>query len=606
MSVKIKRREITINYNSNQQNSGIDNPQGATAENLLLPDIHPVLDRVYRARNITSADQLEASLNRLLPYSSLSAIQDAVVIIEQSIRQQESILIIGDFDADGATSTAVALRALEMMGAQQINFLVPNRFEFGYGLTPEIVDVAKQYQPQLIITVDNGISSIEGVNAANALGIKVVITDHHLAGNTLPAAAAIVNPNQPGDKFPSKALAGVGAVFYVMLALRAQLRKQGWFEAQNIPDPNLAQLLDLVALGTVADVVPLDHNNRILVAQGLARIRAGACCPGIKALIKVSGREPDKLSAQDLGFALGPRLNAAGRLEDMSMGIVCLLTNNEEKANAIAEELNALNIERRRIEQTMKTQALDALDKLEVNGDTPLPSGLCIYDASWHQGVIGILASRIKDKFHRPVIAFADADNDSEPENNIIKGSARSVPGFHIRDALDAVATKHPGILTKFGGHAMAAGLSLFRNDFEAFKQAFEIEVSRHLGADDFCHVIHSDGELSSDDIGLPLAQTIQAAGPWGQAFPEPLFDGCFDVVQRRIVAEKHLKLLLRVPGSDTVVDAIAFNTVDDTWPQNVQRVNIAYKLDVNHYRGVSSAQFIVEFIEPVVAEGTI
>jgi len=551
-------------------------------------------------------EQLQVSLKHLLPYSSLSAIHDAVAIIQQSIQQQDSILIIGDFDADGATSTAVALRALEMMGAQQINFLVPNRFEFGYGLTSEIVDVAKQYNPQLIITVDNGISSIDGVNSANDLGIKVVITDHHLAGDVLPAAAAIVNPNQPDDKFPSKALAGVGTIFYVMLALRAQLRHSGWFEAQKIPVPNLAQLLDLVALGTVADVVPLDHNNRILVAQGLARIRAGACCPGIKALIQVSGRDANKLTAEDLGFALGPRLNAAGRLEDMSMGIVCLLTDNDEKANIIAEELNALNIERRRIEQSMKTQALDALDVMALNGDASLPSGLCIYDASWHQGVVGILASRVKDKFHRPVIAFADAGADSQTQNKIIKGSARSVPGFHIRDALDAVATSYPGILSKFGGHAMAAGLSLYHKDFDAFKQAFEREVSRQLSVDDFCHVIHSDGELSSEDIGLPLAQQIQAAGPWGQAFPAPLFDGYFDVIQKRIVAEKHLKLVLKVTGSETVVDAIAFNTVDDAWPQNVQRVKVAYRLDVNEYRGVRSAQFVVEFIEPVIATNNV
>lgn len=614
MSVKIKRRVITAGCADNKANNNIDDGVGNGAghreitnqQDLLLPDMHPVLDRVYRARNITSAAQLQASLKHLLPYSSLFAVEEAAAIIHQSMAQQESILIVGDFDADGATSTAVALRALEMMGAQQINFLVPNRFEFGYGLTPEIVEVARQFNPQLIITVDNGISSIDGVNAANALGIKVVVTDHHLAGNALPAAAAIVNPNQPGDQFPSKALAGVGTIFYVMLALRAQLRNHGWFEAQNIPDPNLAQLLDLVALGTVADVVPLDHNNRILVSQGLARIRAGACCAGIKALIKVSGRDASKLTAQDLGFALGPRLNAAGRLEDMSMGIVCLLTDNEEKANVIAEELNALNIERRRIEQTMKTQAMDALDELNINGDGPLPGGLCIYDASWHQGVIGILASRIKDKFHRPVIAFADADTESGAENRIIKGSARSVPGFHIRDALDAVATSHPGILSKFGGHAMAAGLSLNQQDFEAFKHAFEQEVNRHLGEDDFCHVIHSDGELTVDDIGLPLAQQIQTAGPWGQAFPAPLFDGYFDVIQKRIVAEKHLKLVLRVPGSTTVVDAIAFNTVDDTWPRDVQQVKVAYKLDVNEYRGVCSAQFIVEFIEPVGANGNI
>jgi single-stranded-DNA-specific exonuclease len=563
----------------------------------LLPDMHPILNRVYRNRGITSSDQLQQSLDRLLSFSLLKGVQDAVMLLEQSIREQQCLLVIGDFDADGATSTAVAVRALKKLGGVKVNYLVPNRFEYGYGLTPEIVECARQYQPDVIITVDNGISSIQGVEAAKKLGIKVVITDHHLAGDDLPDADAIVNPNQPDDEFPSKALAGVGVIFYVMLALRAQLRKSNWFEKNSIAEPNLAELLDLVALGTVADVVPLDHNNRIMIAQGLARIRAGHCCAGIKALVQIAGRHLNRLGAQDLAFAVGPRLNAAGRLDDMSVGIECLLSDNEEAALPFARQLNQLNEERKSIELDMKIQAMDVLQDID---DTELPTGICVYEAEWHQGVIGILASRIKEKFHRPVIAFADAGIDGTTNEAIIKGSARSIPGVHIRDVLDAIATRHPGLLSKFGGHAMAAGLTLQKKHFEQFSAAFDKEVCQHVDADDLHHIIHSDGELTPSDLDLPLAQLLESAGPWGQHFAEPQFDGRFDIVQRRIVGERHLKLVLKAAGSDQVIDAIAFNTVDDAWPEDVQSVDIAYKLAVNEYRGVLSPQLIVDYIEPV------
>jgi single-stranded-DNA-specific exonuclease len=476
------------------------------------------------------------------------------------------------------------------MGAHDVRYVVPNRFEYGYGLTPEIVAVAAQQQPDLLITVDNGISSVEGVRAAKALGMRVLITDHHLPGAELPAADAIVNPSQPGDNFPSKNLAGVGVIFYVILALRAQLRTSGWFTEKNIPEPNLARLLDLVALGTVADVVPLDHNNRILVAQGLKRINQGQTVPGIRALLEVAGRATGRLAASDLGFVVAPRLNAAGRLTDMSLGIECLLTENETTAFEMAKQLDTLNRERRTIEAGMQEQALVALDKLHLDGD--LPHGLCLFDETWHQGVIGILASRIKDRVHRPVIAFAKA-SDTE-----IKGSARSVPGLHIRDALDAVAAHHPGLLNKFGGHAMAAGLSLPRAHFETFCKAFAEEVARHLDADDLTGKVLSDGELIAEDITMELAQSLRAGGPWGQGFPEPLFDGQFEVIGSRVVGEKHLRLTLRQPQGCTI-EAIAFNRAAQQ-PSTGSRVEAAYRLDINSYQGNQTLQLVIEYLVPV------
>jgi len=561
---------------------------------LLAADLHPVLARVFAARAVRDADELQYELQKLLPYQQLRDIDRAVDLLSAALQQQQRVLIVGDFDADGATSTALAVAALQAMGLRQIDYLVPNRFKFGYGLTPEIVEVAREYRPDLIITVDNGIASLAGVEAANAQGIKVLITDHHLAGEQLPAAEAILNPNQPDDSFPSKALPGVGVMFYLLMALRARLREMNWFEQQGIEQPNLAQYLDLVALGTVADLVPLDRNNRILVAQGLARMRAGQARPGIRALIEVAGRSADRLSASDIGFFIAPRLNAAGRMDDMSHGIECLLADNEQKAHELAQQLDSLNRERRGVEAEMKQDALQLLDNMQLD-EANLPHGLCLFDENWHEGVVGILASRVKEQVHRPVIAFAATANGE------IKGSARSVRGLHIRDALDAVATRHPDLISKFGGHAMAAGLSLPREHFETFAAAFDAEVRRHLDEAELCGEHFSDGPLTAQEMTLELAEAIRQAGPWGQGFEEPLFDGEFELVQRRIVGEHHLKMVLRHPEApDRVFDAIAFNHVDHDWPDEVNRVELVYQLDVNEYRGRRNLQLLVRYLRPI------
>jgi len=557
----------------------------------LPADLHPVLQRIYLARHVTTAQELEQSLDQLIPPAQLKGIDQASALLADALRRQRRILIVADFDADGATSCALALRALRSLGARDVRYLVPNRFEYGYGLTPEIVALALQQSPELIITVDNGISSLEGVAEARRHGIDVLVTDHHLPGAALPMATVIVNPNQPNDSFPSKNLAGVGVIFYVMLALRAHLRESGWFAQQNIPEPNLARLLDLVALGTVADVVPLDVNNRILVAQGLKRIDQGNPCAGIAALLRVAGRSPQRVTAMDLGYVVGPRLNAAGRLTDMSLGIECLLTDDPAPAQDMAGKLDALNRERRTIEATMQEQALAAIASLHLDMAT-LPRGLCLFDESWHQGVIGLVAARIKEHTHRPVIAFAPV-SDSE-----IKGSARSVPGLHIRDALDAVAARHPHLLSRFGGHAMAAGLTLLRAHLEAFREAFDEEVSRHLSDSDLQGKIISDGELTGEELSLPVAELLRAAGPWGQGFPEPVFDGCFDVVSQRVVGEKHLKLTLRAPHHAKALEAIAFNSVREGQAVTYSRIRTAYKLDVNEYQGYRSLQLIIEHME--------
>lgn len=556
--------------------------------------LHPVLQRIYATRNILSAQDLNNSLQALPRVGSLRGLKAAVEILHAALCQQQRILVVGDFDVDGATSCATAVRALRMLGAKDVTYLVPNRFEYGYGLTPEIVAVALHQHPAVIVTVDNGISSIDGVAAATRAGIKVVITDHHLPGAVLPQADAIVNPNQLGCEFPSKNLAGVGVVFYVMLALRAHLREAAWFEAQGMPEPNLAVLLDLVALGTVADVVPFDAVNRILVAQGVARIRQGNCNAGISALLNIAGRKPNRLVAQDLGFAVGPRLNAAGRLSDMSLGIECLLSDDPQAASAMAARLDVLNQERREIESQMQEQALVNLAAMELEqAQEGLPNSICLFDNTWHQGVIGILASRIKDRFHRPVIVFALSSQEE------IKGSARSVPGLHIRDALDAVAAHNPGLLSKFGGHAMAAGLTLRLEDFIAFRTAFELEVSRHLGADDLHGIVYSDGELSHDDLSLDLAETLRNGGPWGQGFPEPAFDGVFDVLSLRVVGEKHLKMTLKHLHGVKVIDAIGFNMLESALPRDSTRLHLVYRLDVNEYRGERSPQLIIEYMQP-------
>ena len=555
-----------------------------------FPSQHPLLSRLYVSRGVKSESELELSLSELLPFQDLKGIGAAINLLQQALLLQQRILIIGDFDADGATSSALAMKALAGFGARNVGYLVPNRFQFGYGLTPEIVEVAKQKQPDLIVTVDNGISSLEGVAAAKSAGIKVLITDHHLAGSQLPDADAIVNPNQPGCGFAGKNTAGVGVIFYVMIALRAQLRMLNWFEQQLLPEPNLADYLDLVALGTVADVVPLDRNNRILVKQGLQRIRGGKSVAGIRALLEVSGREAQTLVASDLGFALGPRLNAAGRLEDMSLGIECLLCDDEASAFAMARELDELNQTRKEIESEMKQQALDSLSEVDI--ETELV-GVCLYNPDWHQGVIGILASRIKDRYHRPTVVFADA-GDGE-----IKGSARSIAGFHIRDALDLLASRYPQLLEKFGGHAMAAGLSIKKTDFQVFAAAFDQVARELLNAEDLAQTVFSDGVLVSEHRSLEIAQLVRDAGPWGQHFPEPQFEGEFNIVQQRLVGERHLKLKLRVDDEQQVLDAIAFFVDLEKWPTLATRLRMVYRMDVNEFRGQRSLQFVVEYMEP-------
>lgn len=558
--------------------------------------VHPLLQRVYAARGISRDGDVERGMAGLLSPTLLKGIDSAVDLLVDALVNDERILVVGDFDADGATSCSLAVLALRALGARQVDYLVPNRFRYGYGLTPEIVAVAKSRSPDLLVTVDNGISSMDGVAEARRLGLKVLVTDHHLPGEALPDAHAIVNPNQPGCEFPSKHLAGVGVIFYVMSALRTRLRRQDWFATQGISEPNMADFLDIVAVGTVADVVPLDRNNRVLVHHGLQRIRAGRCRLGIKALVEVANRRLDRLVAADLGFAVGPRLNAAGRLDDMSQGIECLLADNEKTARILAEELDQLNVDRRVIENSMQQEAQAALRQLSLDA-ARMPYGLCLYKKDWHQGVIGILASRVKERYNRPVIVFASGD----ATNDELKGSARSVAGVHIRDVLDAVASRHPGLISKFGGHAMAAGLSLPKDNYSTFRDAFDEEVRKHLTEADLAGVVHSDGELSGNDIDLPVASLLREAGPWGQGFPEPIFDGQFELLDQRLVAEKHLKMTLGLQGSNRVIDAIAFNVDLTCWPnKRAKSVKLAYRLDVNDYRGVKTPQLLVEYLQPV------
>ncbi len=528
----------------------------------------------------------------MAPVSRMKGITHAADLLHDALRLEKSILIVGDYDADGATSTALAMLALDAFGAKEFSYLVPNRFDFGYGLTPELVDMAASREPGLIITVDNGISSLSGVARANELGIPVIITDHHLPPEQLPAAAAIVNPNQPDDQFPSKHLAGVGVIFYLMAALARKLKGVGWFEQQGLKEPNPAQWLDLVALGTICDLVPLDYNNRVLVAQGLRRIRAGACRPGIRALAEVAKRSLSNIIASDIGFALGPRLNAAGRLDDMGLGIECLLSDSSSAARQMAMELDRLNQERRGIEQSMKIQADDLLQQLQLSADGGLPAGLCLYDEAWHQGVVGILASRIKAQYHRPVIAFARGDA------GVIKGSARSITGLHMRDLLADIATRNPAMITRFGGHAMAAGLTLAEADYPRFKQLFEQQIADQLSPEMLQGVVFTDGELSPDEMNLEMAEILRNGGPWGQGFPEPLFEGCFSLQQQRVVGEHHLKLELSSANCAWTIDAIAFNQPPLADPE--LRVQMTYRLDVNEFRGKRTPQLIVETIQSI------
>ncbi|MGS2723255.1 single-stranded-DNA-specific exonuclease RecJ [Porticoccus sp. GXU_MW_L64] len=550
-----------------------------------------LLQRVYAARGVRDESELQNHLKHLPGPKQLKGVDRAVELLQQALAGQQSILIVGDFDCDGATSTALGILALTAMGFQRVDYLVPNRFDYGYGLTPEIVQLAATNKPDMIITVDNGISSIAGVEAAQSAGIKVIVTDHHLPGEKLPSADAIVNPNQPGCEFPSKNLAGVGVIFYLLSALRAKLRDSNWFAEQQVSEPGMATWLDLVALGTVADVVPLDRVNRILVHQGLQRIKAGRCRPGILALMAAAGRDYRRAVAMDFGFFVGPRLNAAGRLDDISHGIECLLTDSPDIAREFAMELDGLNRDRKLIEGQMQKEAVALVEQLQLD-EQGLPWGLCLYNPEWHQGVVGLLASRIKEKVHRPVIAFADAGDGD------IKGSARSIPGLHIRDALDAVAARNPGLLSKFGGHAMAAGMSLPLEKLGQFTTAFDDEVRRQLCDDDLQAVLHSDGEMAPEDFTLERVQQLRDGGPWGQQFPEPVFDGEFRLVQQRIVGEKHLKLVL-AQESGEALDAIAFNVDLDQWPSaNAERVRCAFKPDINEWRGKRSVQLIVEQIE--------
>ncbi|HDT0721142.1 TPA: single-stranded-DNA-specific exonuclease RecJ [Proteus mirabilis] len=559
-----------------------------------LPEsLDPLLRQIYANRGITSETQLERSLKGLLHYQDLNGIDVAISLLVEALKLQSRIVIVGDFDADGATSTALAIKALRQMGFQQVSYHIPNRFDDGYGLSPQVVhDVAKK-GADLIITVDNGISSFDGVDVAHEYGIRVLVTDHHLPGHSLPRADAIINPNLADCSFLSKSLAGVGVTFYLMTALRAELEKQGWFTAQGLARPNMADYLDLVALGTVADVVPLDENNRIFVYEGLRRIRAGRCCAGIKALTEVSRKALSQLVSSDLGFALGPRLNAAGRLDDMSVGVALLLTNDIGVAREIANELDGLNQTRREIEAGMQEEASTIFRQFITTQDD-LPNGLAIYHPQWHQGVVGILASRIKEKLHRPVIAFAPSGD------GLLKGSGRSIHGVHLRDALERLNTLNPGLMVKFGGHAMAAGLSLEEEKFPLFQRHFSALMAELVSAEQLQGVILTDGELSDSQLSLPIAEMLREAGPWGQAFPEPLFDGKFTLLQQRIVGSKHLKMMLQPINSHVMIDAIAFNVDVNIWPDNsIKTVELAYRLDVNEFRGQRNAQLLVEHIWP-------
>lgn len=561
---------------------------------MLADSLPPLLRRLYASRGVKSDRDLERSVKGMLPWQQLTGIDDAVTHLYNAMREGLRIIVVGDFDADGATSTALSVLALRSLGCDNVSYLVPNRFDDGYGLSPEVVDQAHARGAQLILTVDNGISSHAGVARAHELGIPVVVTDHHLPGDTLPEAEAIVNPNLCDCDFPSKSLAGVGVAFYLMLALRAFLRDNGWFEARGIAMPNLAELLDLVALGTVADVVPLDANNRILTWQGLSRIRAGRCRPGIKALLEIANREAHKLAASDLGFALGPRLNAAGRLDDMSVGVALLLCDNLGEARQLASDLDALNQTRKEIEQGMQAEALTLCEQLERSSET-LPGGLAMYHPEWHQGVVGILASRIKERFHRPVIAFAPAGE------GVLKGSGRSIQGLHMRDALERLDTLYPGMMLKFGGHAMAAGLTLEEANFDAFQQRFGDLVTEWLDPALLQGEILSDGPLTAQEMTLEVAEMLREAGPWGQMFPEPMFDGEFRLLQQRLVGERHLKVMLEPVGGGPLLDGIAFNVDTAIWPDNgVRQVKIAYKLDVNEFRGNRSVQLIIENLWPL------
>lgn len=556
--------------------------------------LYPALARILAARNCKDLASLEYNLKDMLA-PDLKDIDKACDLLVTAIDNKEKILIVGDFDVDGATSTTVAIKCLRMFGARNVDFIVPNRFEFGYGLTPEIIDHYSGKNPDLIITVDNGISSIEGVKYAKNKGIKVLITDHHLPGEETPEADALINPNQRGCQFPAKSTAGVGVIFYVMLALKNKLRALGRFEGK-VKEPNLAEVLDLVALGTVADVVPLEPNNRILVSHGLKRMVAGKVCHGIRAIMTVAGKNIRRIGSSDLGFSIAPRLNAAGRLDDMALGIKCLLAETYEEALDIAKRLDSLNIERRAIEEEMQKEASVIIDSLEATLEGKKLNGICLYGPEWHQGVIGILASRTKDRLHRPVIVFASDKGD------VLKGSGRSIPGVHLRDVLDNIATGNPGMLDKFGGHAMAAGLSLDKDKLPEFERVFNLEVEKQLGRSDFQIIVETDGELDSNLFTTNFTDLLTSYGPWGQAFPEPQFDGVFIISDKKVLGGKHLKLVLS-PETDLniKVEAIAFNVDTEYWNNpDIRKIRAVFKLGVNEFRGMRRLQMMLEYFEKV------
>lgn len=558
-------------------------------------DLPDWMKRVLLTRGVSASTELNTDLSRLHSPQSMLGMSAAVELLQGALSQNKKILILGDYDADGATSCALAIRALRAMGATEVDFLVPDRFKFGYGLSPEIVEVAAQGSPDLLITVDNGISSLEGVDRAKSLGMQVVITDHHLPGEQLPGADAIINPNQPGCEFPTKYLAGVGVLFNLMAALRSALRDQGWFDQHNISEPNMAQWLDIVALGTVADLVPLDATNRLLVSQGLKRIRSGRGNPGIRALLEIAGKDWQHAQSPDLGFTLGPRINAAGRLEDISLGIKCLLTEDESEARRIAGQLHQLNLDRRSIEQQMRQEAESALSVLDLNSEE-LPWGLCLYQEDWHSGVVGLIASRIKDKWHRPTIIFA-----AEEQGDKLKGSGRSISGLHIRDALEAVSTKNPGLISQFGGHAMAAGLTLTKDGYAQFSEAFDAEVRNRLDESALSEKVLTDGELLANEIGLESARLIENISPWGQAFPEPLFEGEFEIEDIRILKDAHLKMSLLTRGEVKTVEAIWFSVPSEHLSLRPgQAGRFVYRLAVNRFRGRESEQLMIEQFQPV------
>ena len=565
------------------------------AETAAWPDsVHPVLRRVYAARGVASPADIEHRLTGLLSPLALGGIDRACELLEAAIREDARMVVVGDFDCDGATGTAVAVRGLRLLGARDVGYAVPNRMRHGYGLSPAIVEELLPRKPDVLITVDNGVAAHAGVATAKARGMRVIVTDHHLPGATLPDADAIVNPNLDADPFPSKALAGVGVMFYLLLALRARLRERGWFADRGIQEPDLSELLDLVALGTVADLVPLDRNNRILVEAGLRRIRAGRGCAGIAALLAVGKRDLARVVASDLGFAVGPRLNAAGRLEDMALGIECLLTDDAGRVAELAELLSSINAERRDLQDGMTAQAQAEVEKwISTRGEDALPHGVVLFDPEWHHGVVGLVASKLKESLQRPVIACAPAGQHGDE----IKASGRSIPGFHLRDALAEVDARHPGLIQRFGGHAMAAGLSLNRSDLEAFGKAFDEVARSRLTVDMLDSVALTDGELDAQDFSLDLAQQLRYAGPWGQGFPEPEFEGKFSVESWKVVGERHLKLKLRHPDLAEPLDGIAFGAYSGERPPS--RLRAVFALDVNEWNGRQTLQLLIRLMSP-------